>query len=135
MPVEYKIDARRGTIRTRCFGHLTLPEVVAHFQSLARDPACPVRPDVFLDLSEVVSLPTPAQMPTVIEQLQAVRGPGPFGACAIVATRDALFGMMRMFEAMGEEYFRVIRTFRAASEAEAWLASQQSQLSRKSEGE
>jgi hypothetical protein len=34
--------------------------------------------------------------------------------------------MMRMFEALAEEFFRVTRTFRIATQAEAWLASKQS---------
>lgn len=134
MPVTYKIDADKRTIRTRCFGRLTLPEVVDHFRTLAQDPECPGQLDVFLDLSEVESLPRPAQMPTVIEQLKEVQGRVRFGACAILATRDALFGMMRMFEAMGEQYFRATMTFRNAGEAEAWLASQQSQPRRKPRG-
>jgi hypothetical protein len=45
---------------------------------------------------------------------------------AILAHRDALFGMMRMFEALAEQYFRVMQTFRVATDAEAWLISQQS---------
>ena len=47
-------------------------------------------------------------------------------ACAILACRDALFGMMRMFEVLAQDSFRVTRTFRTATEAEAWLVSQQS---------
>ncbi len=125
MPVSYTIDADKGILRTRCCGHLTLPEVVDHFRALEQDPACPDRVDVFLDLTAVDSLPDPGQMPAVIGQLKRVSGRVRFGACAIVTDRDALFGMMRMFEAMGEEYFRVTRTFRTAGEAEAWLASLQ----------
>lgn len=124
MPVSYAIDADKRTLRTKCFGRLTLAEVVDHFQKLELDPECPDRIDVFLDLSEVDSLPEPAQMPEVIAHLGKASGRIRFGACAIVAARDALFGMMRMFEAMGAEYFRVTRTFRASSEADAWLASQ-----------
>jgi hypothetical protein len=33
--------------------------------------------------------------------------------------------MMRMFEAMAEELFRVTRTFQSTTEAETWLALQQ----------
>ena len=110
-------------IRTRCFGHLTLAEVVDHFRQLEQDPACSDHLRVFLDLSEVDSLPGPSQLGTVIQEMDRIQPR--FDACAIVATRDALFGMMRMFEAMGEKHFRVTRTFRVASEAEAWLASQQ----------
>ena len=32
--------------------------------------------------------------------------------------------MLRMFEVFAEQYFRKLRVFRTASEAEAWLASQ-----------
>ena len=34
--------------------------------------------------------------------------------------------MMKMFEVLAENFFRVARTFRIATEAEAWLVSQQS---------
>ena len=125
MPLTYQIDPGRKIVRTRCSGHLTLQEVVEHFHALEQDPACPDRPRVFLDLSEVDSLPNPAQLASVVSELERIRSRVRFDACAILATRDALFGMMRMFEAMGEEFFRVTRTFRVAGEAEAWLAAQQ----------
>jgi hypothetical protein len=79
-----------------------------------------------MDLSEVDSLPGTGQISTVINEVKKLRGRVRFGACAILATRKALFGMMRVFEVMGEEYFRVMRTLRVANEAEAWLVSQQS---------
>jgi len=41
-----------------------------------------------------------------------------------VATRTALFGMLRMLEVMAAPYFGAFRVFRAASQAEEWLASQ-----------
>jgi hypothetical protein len=123
VPLTYQIDARSNLIRTRCYGHLTLAEVVDHFRQLEQDPACSDHPCVFLDMSEVSSLPGPPQLGDVIQEMDRIQVR--FDACAIVATRDALFGMMRMFEAMGEKHFRVTRTFRVASEAEAWLASQQ----------
>ncbi|HXZ28908.1 MAG TPA: hypothetical protein VEG08_13025 [Terriglobales bacterium] len=125
MPVTYQIDAGSRLIRTRCTGQVTLQEVVDHFRELEQDPACPDRPRVFLDLSEVDSLPEPVQLGAVIQELERIRPRVRFDACAILATRDALFGMMRMFEAMSESYFRVTRTFRVAGEAEAWLAAQQ----------
>jgi hypothetical protein len=79
-----------------------------------------------MDLSEVDSLPGTGQISTVINEVKKLRGRVRFGACAILATRKALFGTMRVFEVMGEEYFRVMRTLRVANEAEAWLVSQQS---------
>jgi hypothetical protein len=126
VPVTYKIEADKRTIRTKCIGFVTLDEVIDHFRTLQQDPDCPDHLNVFLDLSEVDSLPGTGQISTVINEVKKLRGRVRFSACAILATRDALFGMMRVFEVMGEEYFRVMRTFRVANEAEAWLVSQQS---------
>jgi hypothetical protein len=126
VPVTYEIDADTGTIWTKCAGSLTLQEVIDHFRALEQDPKCPERLDVFLDLRETSSLPETSQMPTIVGEVRRIRGRVHFDACAIVADRDALFGMMRMFEAMAEQHFRVTRTFRVATEAEAWLLSQQS---------
>jgi hypothetical protein len=123
--VTYKIDANKRTVRTKCVGLVTLQEVIDHFRILEQDPDRPDILDVFLDLSEMQSLPETREISTVINEVKRIRGQVRFGACAILASRDALIGMMRVFEAMAEEYFRVTCTFRVASEAEAWLVSQQ----------
>jgi hypothetical protein len=126
VPVTYKIDAEKKTIRTKCVGHVKLHEVIDHFKALAKDPECPQFLNVFLDLRETDSLPSPNHISVVVNQLGKVRSRIQFGACAIVTSRDALFGTMRMFEARAEEFFAVTRTFRTAAEAEEWLAIQQS---------
>ena len=134
MPVTYKIDAATGTVRTKCVGHVTLQEVIDHFRALEQDPACPEHLNVFLDLSETSSLPESPQVSTVVGEVRRIQGRVRFDACAILAHRDALFGMMRMFEAMAEQYFRVMRTFRVATDAEAWLISQQSRADHNPDG-
>ena len=126
MSVTYKIDANKKAVRTKCVGLVTLQEVIDHFRALEQDPDCPDLLDVFLDLSEVDSLPETHQISTVINEVKRIRGQVRFGACAILANRDALIGMMRVFEAMAEECFRVTCTFRVANAAEVWLVSQQS---------
>jgi len=124
--LTYQIGADKRTIRTKAVGYVTLQEVIDHFRTLEQDPQCPERADVFLDLSEAESLPEAPQISTVIRELKRIRPKVRFEACAILASRNALFGMMRMFEALAEEFFRVTCTFRTATEAEAWLVSQQS---------
>lgn len=131
MPITYQIDADKRTIRTKAVGQVTLQEVIDHFRTLEQDPQCPERTDVFLDLSEVDSLPAAPQISSVVDELKRVRAKVRFDACAIVASRTALFGMMRMFEVLAEDFFRVTRTFRIATEAEIWLESQQSQAEHK----
>jgi len=120
------IDADKRTVRTRCVGEVTLPEVVDHFLTLRQDPDRPDRLDVFLDLAEMESVPGSGQISMAANEVRKLSGQVRFGACAIVAPRDALFGMMRVFEVMAEQCFRVSRTFRTAHEAESWLVLQQS---------
>jgi hypothetical protein len=126
VPITYPIDVTKRLIRTTAVGQLTQQEVVDHFRELARDAQHPERPDVFLDLSAVDSAPDARQLSIVIGEMKRIGAKLRFGACAILARRDALFGMMRMFEAMAEEFFRETRTFRDTAEAEAWLVSRRS---------
>ena len=123
MPVTYVIDAQERLIRTRCIGDVTFEEVIDHFQTLQQDPACPPRLDVLLDLSETSTLPESRQLETVSHQIAGVRGRVQFDLCAVIAPREALFGMMRMFEVMAQAHFRSTCVLRTAAEAEAWLAA------------
>ena len=125
MPVTYTIYADKRTIRTRCVGFVTVDDVIDHFRILAADPQCPEELDVFLDLSEMKSLPAADKLAMVVAEMKRVQSRVRFGACAIVAPTDAAFGMMRMYEVLAEKLFRVTHPFRTAPEAEEWLASQQ----------
>ena len=124
MSVIYILDAKERVIRTRCIGNVTFDEVIDHFRMLERDPDCTGRLDVFLDLSETSSLPASSQIAAVADEIKRVQERVRFNACAVVAQRDALFGMLRMLEVMAEQHFRAIRVFRVSAEAEAWLTSQ-----------
>jgi hypothetical protein len=123
MPVTYRIDKANGIIRTRCIGPVTIEEVINHFRVLARDPDCPDHLDVLLDLSEQTTIPEKENLREVACAMYKVRGRVQFGACAIVANTDVLFGMVRMFEVFAERYFRESHVFRKVREAEAWMTS------------
>ena len=123
MPVTYQIDAENATIRTRCVGDVTLEEVIHHFHQLALDPDCPGRLGVLLDLSEETTIPKSNELRAVACAIGKVRTRVQFGACAIVAPRDALYGMLRVFEVFAENLFSETRVFRSLDEAEQWLAA------------
>ena len=127
MPVSYQIDQSQGVIRTKCFGNVTFDEVINHFEILVRDPRCPNHLDVLLDLSETTSMPKTNQLKEVSSEIGRIRKSVRFDACAIVAGRDALFGMARMFEVFAEEHFRATRVLRTLDEAEKWLDGRRSQ--------
>jgi len=124
MPVTYSIDAPGKMIRTTCSGPVKLEEVLDHFRTLQDDPVCTGQLDVLLNLSEVESLPQTTQLTNVTAAVSLVREKVEFRFCAIVASRDAMFGMMRIFEVFAGKYFRAIQVFRGAPEAEDWLAGQ-----------
>jgi hypothetical protein len=121
MPITYAIDS--GCIHTKCQGDVRLFEVLDHFGQLEHDPNCSDHLDVFLDLTDMTSLPESDDLRQVIDAIARVQSVVEFGACAIVAPREALYGMLRMFEVYAEAYFRVTRVFRSETEAEAWLTT------------
>jgi hypothetical protein len=121
MPVTYQIDRSQGIIRTQCVGDVTLEEVLDHFQVLERDPNCPPRLDVLLDLSESTSVPASGQIMVVSNAIAELRSSVRFDVCAVVAATDVLFGMARVFEALANDHFLRVRVFRTFPEAEEWL--------------
>ncbi len=123
VPVTYSIDLSRRLIRTACTRPLTFAQVMDHFRQLNDDPGCSGRLDVLLDVTDVDMLPNSSQLASVGVAASAIRKKVQFGSCAVVASSDAMFGMMRIFEVRASESFGVIRVFRHIAEAEGWLAS------------
>jgi hypothetical protein len=123
MPIAYRIDTAHKLIRTECVGYVTLAEVITHFRELEADPNCPPHADVLLDVTEEVTIPSSDELRNVALAIAGIRRKVEFRLCAIVASTNALFGMMRMFEVFTEKYFQETRAFRTLPEAEAWLAS------------
>lgn len=126
MPVTYQINPETRFIETRCTGEVTMDEVLDHFRQLEADPALPERLDVLLDLDEATTLPESAQLLEVAQAVDRLKPRVQWGACAIVASRDALFGMSRMFEVFAEGLFTRISVFREREDAKRWLACPQS---------
>ena len=123
MSVHYSIQPAENRIHTTCAGFVTVEEVREHFAALAADPAFRPALDVLLDLTPCTSLPTPDDLRGVVATIQALGPQRPFGACAIVADRDALFGMSRIFEVYAQHAFTALRVFRSTTDAVNWLAA------------
>ena len=121
MPVSYNINRTTGFIETRCTGNVTFEEVMGHFLELEADPALPKRLDVFLDLDKTTSLPESDQLQDVTRAIERLQTRVEWGSSAILASRDALFGMSRMFEVFADGLFSRSCVFREREEAERWL--------------
>ena len=122
MPVVYRIDSDLNRIVTQCVGETTLREVLSHFDELEMDPGCPDGADVLLDLSEITSLPNVGQIRTAAERAGIAARSVRFGAIAIVAASEAIFGMARVFETFTERHFSRTGVFRNREAAERWLS-------------
>ncbi len=123
MPVTYQVDRESALIHTRCTDDVTFQEVLAHFRQLDSDRSVPAGVDVLLDLSEMESLPETDQLRTVADRLERLRPRVKWGAFAIVASRDSLFGMVRVFQVFADGLFADSAVFRDRNEAQLWLAS------------
>ena len=106
MPVTYQIDRAKQLVRTRCTGATTLDEVLQHF-----------------DLSDMTSLPASEQLRAVASEIARIVPRVQFLNCAIIAPKDALFGMARMFEVFAEQHFAATLVFRTREEGAIWLES------------
>lgn len=121
MPIHYRLDAGLGRIRTTCIGDVRFEDVIAHFDALEADPRAHGRWDVLLDLTECATLPTSDQLRGVASRIAELAGNVRFGRVAIIASRDALYGMVRVFAVFAEDYFGPTQVVRTVLEGEAWL--------------
>lgn len=126
MPVTYRLVPALGFIETSCSGDVTLGEVLDHFRELGGDRALPARLHVLLDLDGLTSLPESAQLRDVTRAVADLGARLELGACAVVASRDAVFGMGRVFGVFVEALFSEARVFRKREDAERWLTDARS---------
>jgi hypothetical protein len=121
MSINYQIELSRELIRTKATGPVTWEQVADHLRQLEADPEFRRSLNVLLDLTACTSLPDRDQLEGVANQLHNLGGRDRFQRCAIVASRSALYGMLRMFEVLAQEQFVETHTFHTVPEAELWL--------------
>lgn len=123
MPVTYQLDPGAGFIEVRCIGDVTLEQILVHLREVEADPSLPERLDVLLDVNEQTSVPQTSELRGVTRGLERLAKNVRWGACAIVASSDVLFGMGRMFAVFTEPLFAKASVFREREAATRWLAS------------
>jgi hypothetical protein len=128
MPITFSIDMRASLIRTIGFGNVTPAEIDEHFNQLSKVWPRGAKLDVLLDLSDCTSLPEILQLRAVVSRIQIFGGRKRFGVCAIVATRELLYGLLRVFELLADQRFAAIRVFRNEPSAMIWLRERSSAI-------
>ncbi len=126
MPVHYSVDPSTRVIHTVCEGQVDMAMVVAHLEELVKDDSLAHRLHLLLDLANCDTAPSGDQVRIVSERVTATRSDIEWGRCAILVSRDVLYGLGRMFEVHTHGVFQASHVFRDAEEARAWLLSPES---------
>jgi len=123
LPISYEIDSASSMIRFELAGTLRSTEIIDALAQLRGDPDLERGMDILGDHSRLENFATTDLVLRTLPHLgRLVEALGPF-RCAVVAPRDAQFGMVNVAIAYAQKYPDVrIRPFRSRDEAEAWLA-------------
>jgi hypothetical protein len=122
MPVTYRLDTSAEVVLATAHGIVTDDEFLAYATRMVNDPLIDPAVDQLLDLRDVDDA---AVMTDTIRRVAEIfRGFDPIPArskLAIVASKDLLFGMARMYEVYRDRDEASIRVFRDIDEARRWL--------------
>jgi hypothetical protein len=118
MPASYRIDKSLGVVFTKGQGVLTGQDILTHRQRLREDPDFDPSYNQLIDLRDVIEFPVSgAEMPGIASYnifSETSRR-------AIVAEKDANFGMARMYEMCGPTNPDQLMVFRDMEAARRWL--------------
>lgn len=122
MPFRFHIDQEADLVLTIAEGDVTAEDLIAHARALARTPDRPLHE--LVDFSDRVDVTIPTEVVrNMAEFLSQEDGNPPGSRLAMVAKTDAIFGMLRLFEAHREHSNVALRVFRNRDEAFDWLMS------------
>lgn len=123
MPLRFRIDDEAGLVITTAEGRVSAEDLLAHARELALTPNRPHRE--LVDFSDRVEITVPTE---AVRQMAAFLANEdvniPDSRLALVAKTDAVFGMMRVFQAHREHSNVAIRVFRDRDEALRWLTEE-----------
>jgi hypothetical protein len=126
MPMTYTIDPDAGMVRLRCWGILTNEEMLDCVERMHSDPArrhgMPSLVDC-RDIEEMRVTPAGMQAAVHIEQLLVDPAQEPW-SIAVIAPRDDVFWLGRVYEALRVGSPATVRVFRNGADAEDWLQRQ-----------
>jgi hypothetical protein len=118
MGLAYTIDVERGIVRTRGWGIITSEEIRDDTSRKLADPRFDPRFRSLFDMSDAINLEVSsstlagvASTPVYDDDVRR----------AIVATRDVVYGIARMYASFVTRMGQEVRVFRRRDVAEAWI--------------
>jgi hypothetical protein len=127
MGMCYALDHARRMLRSRGWGTLSTADIEEFYSRLQADPAFDPSYCSLGDLREVTEIAVHSTDLAASASLPIFE---PGARRALVASRDAVYGMLRAFASFNERMGQTTRIFRDMESAEAWLAGGDDSLSR-----
>ncbi len=122
MPHSFRIDPEHGVVLFRAEGSFSSEELLGCLQEVVAHPQFRRTFNHLVDLRDVSDFAaTPADLRERVEMNHALEPQLDASRIALVATRDAVFGMCRMYEQLMTDAAPTARTFREMREATEWL--------------
>lgn len=123
MPITYTIHKDLGLVVTRFTGHPTDEEFVQLYQTMLYDDEYALGTNELADLRVAESLNLSAVALRRVEEITRQRygDSGKSFRTAIIAPRDSLYGIGRMYEVFAEEGPENVKVCRDPLEALQWL--------------
>ena len=118
MSASYRIDRSLETIFTSLEGVLTDGDLLGHMQELESDP------DFDPAFAQLIDCRGVTEVALESETIRTIARPSvyePGAKRAIVATREAVYGLARMYERLRGGERDEVRVFRGIKEARRWL--------------
>jgi hypothetical protein len=124
MPIQFKCDTETGILFTRAEGMVSFEDIRQHLEEEAADAEAAGYPEIF-DASDASTNLTSAQIKLIADRVTSMMKADRFGPTAIIANKDAVFGMARMLETFSElEGGPSFGVFRTLDEGMKWLQTQ-----------
>jgi hypothetical protein len=121
MPMSHSVDAERRLVFCRGWGVLSNQDLHEHYRQIELDPSFRPYFRQLGDLRDVTRLTVDS---TAIAAAASLPVFAPGTRRALIAESDIAFGLARMFASYAEDIGQLVRVFRNASDAEAWLAEE-----------
>ena len=119
MPISFEVDRERRRVRTTAEGVVTVTDVAAHLEDLVEQGL-----ETYAELVDARQANRPgwysAEVRKAADLITTLGGAARLGPRAVVVSRVAAFGMVRMLSMLIGSRLR-LEVFREVDAAEAWL--------------
>jgi len=119
LPISFEVDRERRRIRTTAEGAVTVADVAAHLENLVERGI-----EAYSELIDATQASRPgwysADVRRAADLISTLGGSPRLGSRAVVVTRAAAFGMVRMLSVLIGSRLR-LEVFRDVASAEKWL--------------